>query len=133
MQDNCNDVAKKYIKTAKEGSSKEQKNADKQFLESEIIQQTQGAIAFFVENNFGPDAEKRQRDFRNWKNRVLDLIYMAKSFKKMNSIEQAIFELKTQIQMSMSEKNYELMVSQIFKLKQETHKIKQIKSIKDIE
>lgn len=55
---------------------------------------------------------------------MLDLIYMAKSFKKMNSIEQAIFELKTQIQMCMSEKNYEVMVSLIFKLKLEIQKIK---------
>lgn len=37
MQDNCNEVAKKCIKTAKEGSSKDQKNADKQFIDSEII------------------------------------------------------------------------------------------------
>ena len=51
----------------------------------------------------------------------------------MNSIEQAIFELKTQIQMCMSEKNYEIMVSLIFKLKLEIQKIKQMKNVKDVE
>lgn len=58
---------------------------------------------------------------------------MAKSFKKMNSIEQAIFELKTQVQMRMSEKNYEALVGLVFKLKQEIHKIRQMKNVKDVE
>lgn len=40
MQESCNQVAQQCIKIAKEGKTKESKNADKQFIENEKIKHT---------------------------------------------------------------------------------------------
>ena len=133
MQDSCNKEAKKCIKIAKDGSQKEQNAIKQQFIDSEIIQNTEEAIAFFVENKFVPDAVNRMRDFQLWKDRILDLINMAKSFKKMHSIEQQIFECKTQLQMAVMEKDFAQIVSLIIRIKLEIAKIRQLKISNDVE
>lgn len=58
---------------------------------------------------------------------------MAKNFKKMDSIEKSIFELKIQIQMKLSEKNYEGLVQLIFKLKTEIRKIQNTSGVKAVQ
>lgn len=58
---------------------------------------------------------------------------MAKNFKKMDNIEKKIFDLKIQIQMKLSEKNYANLVQLIFSLKNELNSLKNNTGIKDIE
>ena len=52
----------------------------------------------------------------------------------MESVEKNVFELKAQIQLRLSEKNYEQLVTHIIKLKKEIRSIKKnAASIKDVE